>query len=62
MVGIGTEQTYRINDRIKLFADVTYQFSSGGFWGKEHQSSHLDGGSNGWLDVNVGVVYELGKK
>ncbi len=62
MVGIGTEQTYRINDRIKLFADIAYQFSSSGFWGKEHKSRSLDGTSNGWFDINVGVVYELGKK
>lgn len=59
-MGIGTEQTYRLNDRWSLFADVAYQFTSGGFMGVDHQSSHVNGGSNGWFDINVGVQYDLG--
>lgn len=59
-VGIGTEQTYRLNDRWSLFADVAYQFTSGGFMGEDHKSSHLNGASNGWFDVNIGVQYEIG--
>ena len=60
-VGLGTEQTYRLNDRWSLFADVAYQFTSGGFMGEEHQSSHINGGSNGWFDINIGVQYDLGQ-
>lgn len=50
LVGFGTEQTYKINDKLKLYADVNYQVTTGGF---------LDGadtgrtGSNGWFDINV---------
>ena len=60
-VGLGTEQTYRLNDRWSLFADVAYQFTSGGFMGEDHSSSHINGASNGWFDINIGVQYDLGQ-
>jgi len=60
-VGIGTEQTYRLSDRWSIFADVAYQFTSGGFMGDDHTSTHINGASNGWFDINVGVQYELGQ-
>ena len=60
-VGIGTEQTYRLNDRTSLYADIAYHFTSGGFMGKDHQSSHLNGGSNGFFLIDLGVQYELGQ-
>ncbi len=59
-VGIGTEQTYRLNNRWSLFADIAYQFTSGGFMGKDHESTHINGASNGWFDINIGVQYDLG--
>ena len=59
-VGLGTEQTYRLSDRWSLFADVAYQFTSGGFMGKDHTSTHVNGTSNGWFDINIGVQYDLG--
>ena len=60
-VGLGTEQTYRLSDRWSLFADVAYQFTSGGFMGEGHESTHLNGASNGWFDINIGVQYDLGR-
>ena len=59
-MGLGTEQTYRLSDRWSLFADVAYQFTSGGFMGKDHTSTHINGTSNGWFDINIGVQYDLG--
>ena len=59
IVGVGTEQTYRINDKLKLYADVSYQVTTGGFLdGRFFTGS--DASSNGWFDLNVGVQYELG--
>lgn len=29
--------------------------------GDDHTSTHIDGASNGWFDINVGVQYELGQ-
>ena len=60
ILGIGTEQTYKINDRLKLYADFSYQVTTGGFldgkFGDDTGLSH-----NGWFDINVGVQYELGQ-
>lgn len=60
MLGIGTEQTFTINDRMKLYADVSYQVTTGGFLdGKFTGDTGLS--HSGWFDFNVGVQYELGQ-
>lgn len=60
ILGIGTEQTFTINKRMKLYADASYQVTTGGFldekFGGDTGLSH-----NGWFDLNVGVQYELGQ-
>lgn len=60
ILGIGTEQTFKINDRVKLYADASYQVTTGGFLdGKFSGDNGLS--HNGWFDFNVGVQYELGQ-
>ena len=60
ILGIGTEQTYKINNRLKLYADFSYQVITGGFLdGKYSGDKGLS--HNGWFDFNVGVQYELGQ-
>lgn len=62
MLGIGTEQTYAINNRLKFFADLTYHVTTGGFLDGKYAGTDDKGLShNGWLDFNVGVQYELGQ-
>ena len=61
LIGIGTEQTFAINDRMKLFADVAYQVMTSGFHDKKFKTPDNGISSNGWLDINVGVQYDLGK-
>ena len=60
ILGIGTEQTYKIHNRLKLYADFSYQVTTGGFldgkFGGDKGLSH-----NGWFDLNVGIQYEFGK-
>lgn len=60
LVGLGTEQTYKLNDKVKLFVDVAYQFTTSSFMEKEHTGA-TGANSNGWFDLNVGVQYELGQ-
>ncbi len=59
ILGIGTEHTFAINDRVKLYADASYQVTTGGFldgkFGGDTGLSH-----NGWFDINIGVQYDLG--
>ena len=61
IVGLGTEQTYTVNDKLKIYADVAYQATTGGFLDRKYQTGEYGAGSNGWFDINVGVQYELGK-
>ena len=61
LVGVGTEHTFKLNKRMRLFADLAYQFTSSEFReGNEFENSKHSG-SNGWLDLNVGIQYELGQ-
>ncbi len=59
ILGIGTEQTITLNNKLKLFADLNYQVTTGSFLDGKFDSG--DTGSNGWFDLNVGIQYEFGK-
>lgn len=64
VIGLGTEQTFKLNERLSLFADLVYQLSTSELVPDEYNTntnggSH--GSSNGWFDINVGVQYEIGK-
>lgn len=61
LVGIGTEQTLMLNDKLKLFADVAYQFTSTEFVNGNTEHQNTGSSSNGWFDINIGVQYEFGK-
>lgn len=61
LLGIGTEQIFSISSRTKIFADVSYQATTGGFLDARFDNSTLWDCSNGWFDINVGIQYELGK-
>ena len=58
LLGFGMEHTYRLNDRLKLFADVAYQVTTSGFLDKKFFTGAT--GTNGWFDINLGVQYEIG--
>lgn len=60
IIGFGTEQTYRINDRLKLYGDLSYQVVTGGFLDSKFRTG-VGCSSNGWFDINIGVQYELGQ-
>ena len=59
VLGFGTEQTYAINGKWKVFADVNYQVTTSGFLNKRFDTGET-AGSNGWFDINIGVQYDLG--
>ncbi len=59
LLGIGVEQTYKINDRFKVFGDLAYQVTTSGFLDKKFPDDGLS--CDGWFDINVGIQYEFGK-
>ena len=61
ILGLGTEQTFAINDRVKLYADVAYQILTSGFHDTKFQTPRYGISSNGFFDFNVGIQYDLGK-
>ena len=62
ILGIGTEQTFAINDHMKLYADASYQVTTSGFHDTKYHTGDYGGlNNNGWFDFNIGVQYDLGK-
>ncbi len=61
ILGIGTEQTYTINNRLRLYADFSYQVTTSGFLDKKYYTGDNGLSHNGWFDLNVGIQYELGQ-
>lgn len=58
LLGAGIGNTFRLNNRYTLFADVDYQMVSSGMNGRW---TDVGTGSNGYLDVTIGVQFNLGK-
>lgn len=56
LIGLGIEQTYKINNRLRLFGDFAYQVTTGEMM--DNDTGH-GSGSNGWFDINVGIQYEF---
>ena len=61
ILGIGTEQIFKINNRLKLYADFSYQVTTSGFLDEKFFTGNAGLSHNGWFDINVGVQYELGQ-
>lgn len=59
ILGLGTEQTFKLSNKMKLYADLTYHVVTGGFLDGKFDTGR--DGCNGWFDLNVGVQYELGQ-
>lgn len=58
LVGIGIGNTYRISDKWLLYADMAYNGVSSGFSGV---GTDVGSGSNGYMDFNIGVQYNIGE-
>lgn len=59
VLGLGTEQTYKLGKKTKLYADLAYHVVTGGFLDGKFDTGR--DGSNGWFDLNVGIQYEFGR-
>jgi hypothetical protein len=61
VLGAGIEQSYRLNNRLSLFAAAGYQFTT------SESSVSITGmdigeGSNGFFNIDLGVSIDLGKR
>ena len=56
LIGIGINNTYRLNDKWSLYADIDYQGVSSALG----YMADTGTGHNGFLDINVGVQLDLG--
>lgn len=61
IAGIGTEQTFAVNKKLKLYADIVYQVTTSGFHDKKYKTPDNGISCNGWFDFNVGIQYDFGK-
>lgn len=61
LMGAGLEETYRLNDRLSLFANAAYQVTTSEGLGVSTTGMDVSTGSNGFFDIDVGLVIKLGK-
>lgn len=60
LVGVGAGGTYRINDKLSVYAETAYQMITSEFTGGVSTTGmSVTTGSNGFLDFNVGVQIDL---
>ncbi len=63
LLGGGVHATYRLSDRWRVYADMTYNMCGSGFVGsKKVEGTGIGSNSNGFLDLNLGVQVEIGQK
>ena len=60
VLGLGIENTYKLNDRWGLYADVAYNFTSGAV--AEPGTTGIGSGSNGYFAIELGAQINLGRQ
>ena len=61
LMGVGFEETYRLNDKWSLFGAAGYQVSTSEGMGVSTTGMEVATGSNGFFDIDFGVRYDLGR-
>ena len=61
LMGVGLEETYRLNDKWSLFGAVGYQVSTSEGMGVSTTGMDVSAGSNGFFDIDFCVRYDLGR-
>lgn len=59
LIGVGIGNTFKINDRFKIYLDAAYQGVSSGFTGSSDTSTGTGSNSNGFFDISAGVQINL---
>ena len=61
LLGIGLEETYRLDDKWSLFGSLGYQVSTSEGMGVSTTGMEVAAGSNGFFDIDFGVRLDLGR-
>lgn len=61
LLGVGIEQTYRLNDKLSLYGSFGYQVTTSEGMGVSSTGMDVSTGSNGFFDMGLGVVVDLGR-
>ena len=61
LMGVGLEETYRLDDRLSLFGTLGYQVSTSEGLGVSTTGMEVSAGSNGFFDIDFGVRLDLGR-
>ena len=62
LMGVGLEETCRLNDRLSLFGALGYQVSTSEGMGYASTGMDNSAGSNGFFDIDFGVRYDIGRR
>ena len=60
LLGVGLEETYRLDDKWSLFGSLGYQVSTSEGMGVSTTGMEVSAGSNGFFDIDFGVRLDLG--
>ena len=61
LMGVGLEETYRLDDRWSLFGALGYQVSTSEGMGFSTTGMEVSAGSNGYFDIDFGVRLDIGR-
>ena len=61
LMGAGVQETYRLSDRLSLFGSAGYQVTTSEGMGVSTTGMTVSAGTNGFFDVDFGVVLDLGR-
>ena len=61
LMGIGVEETYRLDDKWSLFGSLGYQVTTSEGMGVSTTGMDVSAGSNGFFDIDFGVRLDLGR-
>lgn len=60
LIGLGSQNTWKINSRMKVFLDMAYQMTTSEFVDCVTNTG-MGSGSNGFFNIDIGLLIELGK-
>lgn len=61
LIGAGAEATFHLHERLSLYVDLAYQMTTSEFVDGTSWTGPKGMGSNGFMDLNVGIQVDLGR-